>query len=479
MEITLSLPVYVQKIARMLNKEGYQCYLVGGAIRDILLNITPYDYDLATDATPEEMLNIFPKAVSTGARFGMISAIVADERGERFEVQVTTFRSEEQYIDGRWPAKVEYIKEIDKDLGRRDFTISAMAVDLSQHDLGSSSGELTWDLYDPFGGVQDIGLKVIRAVGTPLERFKEDGLRTFRACRLASQLQFDLEQETFDAISEALPVAKMVSMERVRDEFVKMIMNSPQPSIGIDLMRKTGLLEIFLPELLEGYGVEQKVYHADDVYWHSLKTCDIATDRIKLAALFHDLGKPRTDMGDGHFYGHDVEGAKMTREVMKRMRFSNAEIDKVEALVRNHMFFYPTIDDDMSAEESKDLERTQWTDSAVRRFIARVGEENIDELFELRVADASANPMASFNADEIEALERRISEVREKDMALSISDLEITGNDIIEMGISKGPEVGTLLNALLELVLDDPIINTKEALQQKAKEILSEEKTKA
>ncbi|WKZ31369.1 MAG: HD domain-containing protein [Candidatus Dojkabacteria bacterium] len=472
-KLTTQIPDYVQKVARMLLKEGYKAYLVGGAIRDIALGKTPYDWDLATDAKPEEMLELFPKAVSTGARFGMVSALVPDVHGEIFEVEVTTFRSEEQYVDGRWPSKVEFIGDLDKDLGRRDFTINAMAIDLASAELSGDEGEREWVVYDPFDGMGDISRKLVKAVGTPLERFKEDGLRAFKACRLASQLQFELDPETFEAIKEALPVAKQVSMERVRDEFMKTLLGSPKPSVGIEMMRQTGLLEIFIPELLEGVDVEQKLFHHDDVYWHSLRTCDVAPDNIKLAALFHDIGKPRKDMKDGHFYGHDTEGAEMTKQIMKRMRFSNSDIEKTVTLVRWHMFYYPHVQEGMSEEQVEHVKVHEWSDSAVRRFMSKVGDENLDDLFALRIADASSNPMSAFNPDEIAELQLRISEVREKDMALKISDLEITGHDLMEqLGVEKGPQLGKILNHLLERVLDDPILNTKEALIDEARKYL-------
>lgn len=476
MSVTLkaSLPDYVLKVGRMLNKEGFEAYLVGGAIRDIALGKTPYDWDMATDAKPEEMLKIFPKAVSTGARFGMVSALVPDRQGEIFEVHVTTFRSEEQYVDGRWPAKVEFITDLDRDLGRRDFTINAMAINLFPHALSDEPGEVDWDVVDLFDGLGDIERKVVRAVGTPLERFKEDGLRAFKACRLASQLGFQLDPETHDAIMATLPVAKQVSMERIRDEFMKTILGSPKPSIGIELMRQTGLLEIFIPELLEGLGVEQKLFHSDDVYWHSLRTCDVAPDNIKLAALLHDIGKPRKDMKDGHFYGHDLEGAEMARKIMKRLRFSNDEIARTTSLIKNHMFYYPHVQEGMDEVQIEHVKTHEWSDSAVRRFIAKVGEENLEDLFSLRIADASSNPKSAFNPDEIAKLQLRISEVREKDMALKISDLEINGNQLIEeLGIEKGPKLGEVLNYLLERVLDDPILNTKESLLEEAKNYLS------
>ncbi|MCB9803579.1 HD domain-containing protein [Candidatus Nomurabacteria bacterium] len=470
--ISFALPDYVQKVTRMLHKEGFQVHLVGGALRDVVLGIKPDDWDLATNAKPDKMLNIFPKSVSTGAKFGMISALIPDKFGEIEEVQVTTFRSEEKYVDGRWPTEVKFIEDIDRDLGRRDFTFNAMAVDLTQGSLDGSDKIQQWDLYDPFGGLRDLDHKLVRAVGTPLERFKEDGLRAYKACRMAAQLGFEIETETLQAIKKAIPVAKLVSMERIRDEFMKMLLNSSKPSVGIDLMRKTGLLEIFLPELLEGYGVEQKVYHADDVYWHSLRTVDVAPDNIKLAALLHDIAKPRCDMGDGHFYGHDKEGSKMTGEIMQRMKFSKADIKRTQLLVMNHMFYYPHAEEGMSEAEIEYIKEHEWSDAAVRRFIARVGEENIEDLFALRIADATSNPKSAFNPEEIQLLQHRISEVRQYDMALKVKDLAIDGNDLLKMGVKAGPNVGRVLDYLLERVLDDPLINTKEQLLSKARKYL-------
>lgn len=468
MKVDFLIPDYVQKVARILNKEGYQCYLVGGALRDVVLGIEPHDYDLATDALPEKMLKIFPKSIATGARFGQITALVSDKKGETYGVEVTTFRTEEGYVDGRWPTGVKFVDELDLDLGRRDFTVNSMALKLDSATLDGANEVKTWEIYDPFGGEQDLHDRLIRAVGTPIERFKEDGLRAYKACRLTSQLDFDIEKSTFDAISQALPVAKMVSMERVRDEFMKMIMDSPKPSKGIELMRQTGLLELFMPELLEGVGQEQKIGHVDDVYWHSLKTCDVAADNIKLSALFHDIGKPRKDMGNGNFYGHDVEGAEMAKTIMKRLKFSNVQIDRVQRLVENHMFFFPHVEEGMDPEKVENIKAYEWTDAAVRRFIQRVGDENIDDLFQLRIADAASNPKQSFNELEIQTLQMRIADVRAQDMALKVTDLAITGNDLMENGIEKGPEVGRILNELLEIVIEDPLLNTPEFLLSEA-----------
>ena len=471
MKIEIVIPEYVQKVGRILTKEGYEAYIVGGALRDIVLGKDPHDYDLASNALPDEMLNMFPKAVSTGAKFGTVVALIQDKYGETHEVEVTTFRSESEYVDGRWPSSVSFVDDIDKDLGRRDFTFNAMALDLSQLKLDGREEPFQVEIYDPYGGVKDIQKKVVRAVGTPLERFKEDGLRAFKACRMASQLGFDIDEETFEAIKESIPVAAQVSMERVRDEFMKMLINSPKPSIGIELMRKSGLLSLFMPELLEGVGVEQKLFHANDVYKHSLKTCDVAHDSVKLAALLHDIAKPRTDMGNGHFYGHDKMGADIAEEIMKRMKFSQSEINRVKILIENHMFHYPHIKEDMTDEEKENIEKHQWTDAAVRRFIQRVGEENVDDLFKLRLADAQSNPATAFKPEEITILQRRISEVRKQDMALKVTDLKVSGKDLMNIGIEKGPKMGIILNELLDMVVEDPTLNRKDILLEKATEL--------
>ena len=414
---------------------------------------------------------MFPKSISTGAKFGTVIVLVQDEHGETYEVETTTFRSEAGYIDGRWPSSVKFVDEIDQDLGRRDFTFNAMAIDLSKLDLDDGKEEKEVEIYDPFDGIGDIKKKVVRAVGTPLERFKEDGLRSFKACRMAAQFGFTIEEQTLEAIKESRAVAENISMERIRDEFMKMLLNSPKPSVGIELMRETGLLQIFMPELTEGVGVEQKLFHADDVYYHAIKTCDAAEDSVKLAALLHDIAKPRTDMGNGHFYGHDRMGADMAEQIMKRMKFPKSEIERTKKLIANHMFYYPHIEEGMSEEEKKNIELHKWSDSAVRRFIQRVGEENIDDLFKLRMADAQSNPFTAFKPDEITILQKRISDVRHQDMALKVTDLNITGEDLEKLGVEKGPKMGEVLRELLERVLDDPMLNTKEKLSEIVKEI--------
>ena len=468
-KIQYEFPSYITTAARMLKKEGFQVYLVGGALRDILLRAEPHDFDLATDATPDEMLKIFPKSISVGRKFGTVIAIIKDDKGEPFEVEITTFRSESDYVDGRWPSKVKFVRDLKTDLSRRDFTINAMALD-----LGIENKTDEWVVIDPFDGRGDIERKLIKAVGNPIERFKEDGLRAFKACRLSAQLEFEIEKKTFEAIKEALPVARLVSMERIRDEFMKMLMRSSKPSKGIECMRKTGLLKIFLPELEATYGVEQKLFHSTDVYHHSLRALDIAPDSVKLAALFHDIGKPKCDMGNGHFYGHDIEGAKMTEKIMKRLKFPNSEVKRVSNLVKNHMFFFPHYTEDMTPEEKRKYEQHKWSDSAIRRFIARVGEENLDDLFALRIADAASNPKTAFRFEEIEQLQNRISEVMQKDMALTVKELDINGEDIMrELNLKPGPIIGKILKNLLDIVIEDPLKNRKDLLLEEAKKMVN------
>lgn len=491
------IPGYVIDIAEALQHAGFEAYLVGGSLRDVLLGKSPEDYDIATNAYPEEVIKIFPKSVPTGAKFGTITVIGEDASGERYDVEVTTYRSEADYAGGRWPMKVEFTKTIEEDLARRDFTINAMALNLQEFDTHAAEASVVDLLVDPFQGKRDLEAKVIRAVGVALERFKEDGLRPMRGCRLAAQLQFTIDPETFTAMQQTNDITAQVSVERMRDELMKLLLKSPKPSVGFILLKDAGILKLLIPELLEGIDVNQPEFHTDDVFTHILMTVDAAEDKIKLAALFHDIAKPRTRSQDArgvHFYGHDLLGARMTREIMTRLRFSNAEIDHTEKLVRWHMFYYPSADwrrrmqDEISVrnatkeelhkhiEESRARqERGGWTDGAIRRLIAAVGgEDAIDDLMKLRIADAGGNPKSEFNPHELDVLASRIAEVRAQDMALKLTDLDVTGEDLMqELGLVPGPKLGEVLKQLLDAVLEDPGLNTKEKLLALAKTYLS------
>lgn len=485
-ELRTKLPEFVNKAATRLRENGYEAYLVGGSVRDIMLGRRPQDYDIATNAYPDQIEAIFEKSIPTGAKFGTMIVLIEDEEGETRDIEITTYRSEADYFGGRWPTKVEFTKTIQEDLSRRDFTINAIALRLDNEEVTAE------DIVDPFDGLADLEAKVIRAVGNPVERFSEDGLRSVRACRLAANLEFSIEEQTLKAISQTLQVTQMVSAERIREELMKLLLKSPQPSIGLKLLKDTGLLEIIIPELLESIDVTQPQFHTDDVFTHTLKAVDLAEDSVKLAALFHDIGKPRTKTEDErgvHFYGHDIEGAEMTKEIMKRLKFSNDEIKHTANLVRYHMFYYPAADwrksvkgenNSYLSDEELEKARTEhengtlaggWTDAAIRRFIRAVGgEDAIDDLMKLRIADATANPKNPFNPEELRVLADRIAIVRQKDMALKVTDLAITGQDLMtELNLQPGPQLGQILNHLLEEVTEEPLNNSREKLLEIAR----------
>jgi poly(A) polymerase/tRNA nucleotidyltransferase (CCA-adding enzyme) len=422
------------KIIRTLKSHGYQAYLVGGCVRDLLLGKTPAEWDLTTNALPKEVAKLFKKVVPTGIKYGTVTVIL---NGEKFEV--TTFRKDEKYADGRHPLNVKFTQLLTDDLLRRDFTINAMAYD-----------PISSELVDLFSGAADLKAELIRAVASPVSRFLEDGLRPVRACRFAAQLGFAIEKKTLSAIPKTLRVVKKVAIERVHDELIKML-KAEKPSVALDYMRKSGILKIFIPELVKLRGVKQpNAYHKYDVYWHSLYSCDAAPRDnliVRLAALLHDIAKPKCKKGDT-FYDHDQVGYVATLKILKRLRFSNEITTKVSALVANHMFNY----------------ESSWTDAAVRRFMRRVGQENLGDLFALRVADVKAM-VGRVGHKYLDELKRRIKKIVAQENALHVSGLKINGRDVMRaLNIPPGPEVGAALNALLEKVLDRPALNTREKL---------------
>jgi len=422
-------------IVKTLKANGFQAFLVGGCIRDSLLGKEPEEWDITTSAKPDRITGLFDKTIPTGVEYGTITVVLPDGQYE-----VTTFRSDERYVDGRHPANVKFTDNIHKDLSRRDFTINALAYDPE-----------TRELMDDFGGEQDLKNRIIRAVGDPIERFSEDGLRPIRACRFAAKLEFQIEPATFDAISKTLEVVKKVAAERIHDELVKML-SADRPSIGFELMHKSGLLRLILPELEGSFGIEQPPqFHKFDVYWHSLYSCDAAPKRnlaVRLASLLHDIGKPACKV-DFHFYNHDRVGAEMAESILKRLKFSGEDIKKIVNLISLHMFDYTS----------------QWSDAAVRRFIRRIGGvENVEDLFLLRQADTKAME-AEVGFEYLNELGKRISKIIEEENALAVSDLKVDGNDIMQvLKIPPGPKVGEVLHSLLEKVLDDPRLNEREIL---------------
>ncbi|TFH39053.1 MAG: HD domain-containing protein [Chrysiogenales bacterium] len=441
----------VVHIASTFRDRGFQCYLIGGSVRDLALGHNVYDYDFATDARPEEVMKLFRRTIPTGIKHGTVSVL---SKGRQFEI--TTYRSDGEYNDGRRPESVCFSKELHVDVERRDFTINGLVFD-----------PLTGELIDHVGGIEDLRAGRIRTIGDPVMRFSEDGLRPIRACRFAAKLEFIIDPDTLHAITRTLHVVKMVSPERIRDELMK-ILDTEKPSIGFEYLRESGLLDIILPELAQCHSVTQNKYHIFDIYYHSIYSCDGAPREypmIRLAALLHDIGKlptrqPGAD-GECTFYNHEVVGSKIARRILKRLKFSNEQTDVVINLILNHMFHYTD----------------EWTDGAVRRFIRKVGIENIDDLIILRRADRKGNGARKGLPAPIERLKKRIEHVIEQDNAFSVRDLDINGNILMkELGLTPGPIIGRILNELLEAVLDDPELNTREKLTDMARAIMLRDK---
>lgn len=428
----------MSEIASIFFNAGFSAYLVGGAVRDWFLGKPCKDYDIATDAEPKEVQALFRKTIPTGIAHGTVTILYKGEK-----IECTTFRCEADYSDGRRPQKINYVRSIEEDLSRRDFTMNAIAVSLKD---GS--------IVDPFEGVKSIKSKTIKTVGSPLDRFGEDGLRPIRAIRFASQLGFKIEEETLKAIPLSIEVCKKVSIERFRDEFVKMLL-SEHPIISLRLLEDTGLLKVFLPELSDCRGVEQKGMHSFDVLDHSFLSCDAAPQDnpiVRLAALFHDIGKVSTreknEYGAYTFYKHEAVSEKLTKKIMQRLKFPNKEIEEVSHLVGLHMFHYTE----------------DWSDAAVRRFIVRAGVENIPNLFDLRRADGFGMTGQAPDLSNLVSFKKRLEKVIAEDSALSLKDLAVGGRELMEIGIPAGPKLGIILQKLFEAVLEDPSQNTKAQL---------------
>ncbi|MCD6283717.1 HDIG domain-containing protein [bacterium] len=476
----MRIPKSVKYALQKLEENGFDAYIVGGCVRDLLLKRRPKDWDIATSAKPEQIQKIFPDSFYQN-KFGTVTARIKERKNIR-EIQITTYRKETKYTDKRHPDKVKWAKTLKEDLKRRDFTINAMAMEIAQNtkrplrrseahpvELGGKAQGHNLKLkankfriIDLFNGQQDLKDKLIRAVGNPKDRFSEDALRMMRAVRFAVELNFDIEKNTFNAIEKNAYWIQAISKERIRDELIKIIM-SDKPDKGIELLRKTGLLTYIIPELENGVGVSQNRHHIYTIYTHLILSLKYAALRkynlaVRLAALFHDIAKPQTKKGewpDATFYNHDVLGAKFAIKILQRLKFPKKLIEKVAILVRNHMFVY-------------DIEKV--SEAGVRRLIRRVGMENIPDLIKLRICDrlGSGCPKAvPYKLRHLQYVIERVS----KD-PISVKMLNINGNDIMDaLKISPGPRIGLLLNALLSEVLENPKRNKKEYLIKRAKEL--------
>jgi tRNA nucleotidyltransferase (CCA-adding enzyme) len=441
-----AVPADVHALCERLRSRGKRAWIVGGCVRDLILGRVASDWDVATDARPQELLSIFPRAIPTGIEHGTVTVV---KDGKHYEV--TTLRGEGTYTDGRRPDWVEFVDDIAADLARRDFTVNAIALD-----------PVDGAIIDPHGGRADLEKRVLRAVGDARERFSEDGLRVLRAARFVATLEMDLDPATEAAIRPTLDTFRKVAHERVRDEWLK-AMKARAPSLAFEVMRRTGILEVTCPELLRGVGMQQNRWHAFDVWRHGMECMDAcgADPILRIAALLHDVGKPATRQWsdktkDYTFYDHDRVGAEIAGPIAERLRFSNDERARIVSLVRNHLFHYSD----------------EWTDAAVRRWIRRVGVDRVEDLYLLNEADVRAKGR-DFQGDlaALATLKAHVARVLAAGTALSTRDLAVSGHDVMkELGLAPGPVIGQILDALLEAVLTDPAANEREALLARARE---------
>lgn len=437
----MTIPENAQKIIDTLKTAGFEAYAVGGSVRDILMDRPTKGWDFTTNATPEQILNLFPDSFYDN-QFGTVGIKIKEKEDVVDIYEVTTYRSEGNYSDRRHPDQVTWGKTIEEDLSRRDFTINAIA----------------WNgqtIIDPYGGQKDIEEKVIRAVRNPKERFAEDALRLMRAVRLASELGFMIENTTLEGIKKNASLMTTVSMERIHDEFLR-ILAAPYAADGVLILKNTGLLAIILPELDDAFNTPQKSpqrHHIYDVGTHSvmaLKFCPSKDAVVRLATLLHDIGKPKTFLKDGRgvitFYNHEVASTYLTRGILKRLRFSKKDTDKILSLVRWHQF---------SVDERQ-------TDAALRRFIRRVGKENLDDILALRIGDRLGGG-ARETSWRLELYKKRLVEVQKQ--PFTVHDLAIDGHDVmIRLGVKPGPIIGNVLDQLFAEVEEGKLANDREAL---------------
>lgn len=453
------IPPTILQAVKTLKKAGFEAYLVGGCVRDLLLHKKPRDWDITTNAKPEEIQNLFSKTVYEN-KFGTV-AVITDVSDETLKIiEITPYRMESKYSDKRHPDTVRFTGNLEDDLKRRDFTVNAMAMLIAN----SQSPATRQEVIDLFNGKQDLKTKVIRAVGDPKERFQEDALRILRAIRLAVELGFTLNNETAQDIEKQAKLLELISKERIKDELTKILM-SENAKTGIEMMRKFGVLKFVIPELEEGFGVEQNKAHKFTVWEHNLRSLDHSAKNnwpleIRLSALLHDVGKPASrqwnkEKKDWTFYGHELIGAKMSVRILSRLKFSKKTIELVAKLVRYHLFFSDT---------------EKITLSAVRRIVRNVGPENVWDLMKVRFSDRIGMGRPKETPYRLRKYESMIEEAMRA--PLSVGMLKIDGNKVMEiLKIKPGPKIGFILHILLEEVVDDPEKNTGECLEKRVKEL--------
>ena len=445
----MTLPTEIKNIIKELENAGYEGYAVGGCVRDLIMGKKPNDWDIATNAKPEEIQKVFPDSFYAN-KFGTVTVKTESKDESLKEVQITPYRIEAKYSDKRHPEEVNFVSKLEDDLSRRDFTINALA---------TAGGKSIVDLFD---GQNDIKKKIIQTVGKPEDRFSEDALRLLRTVRFATILNFKIEKETLKALEENAEWLRAISKERIRDEFIKII-NSDRAYDGVLTLHDSRLLKYIVPELEDGIDVGQNLHHIYTVWEHNLLALKYSAEKkysldVRLASLFHDIGKPQTKRGDGKystFYGHDVVGAKITAGILERLKFSKDQAEKITKLVRYHLFYYNV---------------GEVTESSVRRLLTNVGSEDIEDLIKVREADRIGSGRPKAVPYKLRHLKYIIDKVSHD--PISAKMLKINGNDVMkELGVAPGPKVGLILNSLLAEVLDNPNKNTEENLKERIREL--------
>jgi poly(A) polymerase/tRNA nucleotidyltransferase (CCA-adding enzyme) len=490
------IPQYLIKVISKLEAGGFEGYVVGGCVRDLLLDKEPKNWDVATNARPEEVMKIFPDSVYEN-EFGTVGVKIKENDETIDVVEITTYRVESKYSDKRHPDEIEFAKTLEEDLSRRDFTINALALKLKG--VKGMKGEEGFEIIDLFGGREDLGKKIIRAVGKADDRFNEDALRMLRAVRFAVALNnqetknkiqtkskvqisnekpnskdkiqnssWQIESDTVEAIKKNAKNLKYISAERIKDELEKIIL-APTPAKGIEMLHETGLLQYIIPEIEIGVGVTQSHHHYygpyNTVYKHlvaSLEKCPSEKLEVRLAALLHDVGKPKTKRGEGEsatFYNHEYAGAKMAERILERLKFSRKVIDNVALLVKNHMFYYNVV---------------EVGEAGVRRVVRKVGLENINDLIDVRIADRLGSGVPKAVPYKLRHFKFMVEKVSHD--AVSVKQLKINGHDLMtELKLQPGPKIGAILDILLSRVIDDPSLNEKAKLVILAEELNKEE----
>lgn len=474
---SITIPTAAHQILSRLLEHGFEAFIVGGGVRDVLMGKPAKDWDFTTNATPEQVLALFPGAYYNND-FGTVG-LAHEHLVEQFPhlnvvpsspaignnvYEITTFRKDFDYTNNRKPDRVEWGQSIEEDLERRDFSMNAIALSLINPNhpalnLHDETVEVEVEVIDPFGGVNAIKEKIIVVVGETSDRFREDALRMMRAIRFGAQLGFAIEPETLQAIKENHELIKRISFERIRDELLK-ILASSYPTDGIQLLLGSNLLPHIVPEMIASQGVIQGGRHKFDVWKHaleSLRECPSSDPIVRLATWLHDVGKPVTQRFEGPrgvtFYGHEVVGARMARDIARRLRLSNKDIDRIFTLVRWHMFTYSP----------------EMTDAAVRRFIRRVGRENINDMMMLRIGDRKGGGSKA-TSWRLRELQQRIGENLYEPM--SLKDLAINGDDLMtSLDLKPGKKIGEILSALFEEVIEEPERNNAVYLLERAKQL--------